>query len=702
MSARLEHQVVPTAHLGAEGLPILGNGGGRIATPDETAMLARASGDDYADRPTTMLPYRNRAAYDRQVEPKAQRVAVLENDRLRATVLLDLGGRLWSLRDLRDQTELLHTPGVIQFANLALRNAWFAGGVEWNLGVTGHWPLTCEPVSAAIICVDDADAGRDQVLRLWAHEQMLNLVWQVDMWLPERADELSVHVQLTNPHDHDVPVYWWSNIAAPQTSGGRIAMPASSAFHFGYTDTLQRVEVPTDAGPNFTVPASNEDAADFFFLADRPGDGWIASLDQDGHGLAQRSTSRLKSRKLFVWGTASGGRTWQRWLSDQGEYLEIQAGLANTQLEHLRLPASTTWSWTEWYGPVRVDPDVVRASWNELVTATGRALQPHEGQDQARAALLDQVAALPVVGAVDLAGDNAGWGRVATELGDLAPNPATPFESASLTPAQQAALALAAAADAQSPQNASPQNLSVQNVSPLWSEALAGTPWVERLTTLGHGATGALRGLIDLQLGYLAHAAARPAEALDHWQQSLAQSPNPWTARALAAITEDHAQAADLLAAAMALADQPSDQVPPMPPAQRQELLVEWLTRLTAAGDHEQVLGVIDALPERDRGLPRVVYFECAAAVGRSDLARGDADRAARLLARPIVLPDLREGDLSLDQLWFDHQRLIGGHEPLPAHYDFRMHVEGAPLEVAGSPLPTEQLDLDTQQEASA
>ena len=39
----------------------------------------------------------------------------------------------------------MHTGRAIQFANLALRNAWFAGGVEWNIGTRGHSPTTCSP-----------------------------------------------------------------------------------------------------------------------------------------------------------------------------------------------------------------------------------------------------------------------------------------------------------------------------------------------------------------------------------------------------------------------------------------------------------------------------------------------------------------------------------------------------------------------------
>ena len=64
--------------------------------------------------------------------------SILENDILRATFLLGFGGRLWSLFHKPAGRELLTVNPTIQFANLALRNAWFSGGVEWNIGTIGH------------------------------------------------------------------------------------------------------------------------------------------------------------------------------------------------------------------------------------------------------------------------------------------------------------------------------------------------------------------------------------------------------------------------------------------------------------------------------------------------------------------------------------------------------------------------------------
>ena len=75
-----------------------------------------------------VMPYRLQDQYVRDPRQQELRVAVLENDYLRATFLLDFGGRLWSLLDKRSGRELLHNNRVLQPANLARRNAWFSGG----------------------------------------------------------------------------------------------------------------------------------------------------------------------------------------------------------------------------------------------------------------------------------------------------------------------------------------------------------------------------------------------------------------------------------------------------------------------------------------------------------------------------------------------------------------------------------------------
>ena len=308
-----------------------------------------------------ILPYRALDQYSQDLQPRAFRTVVLENEHLRATFLLELGGRLWSLVDKRNGEELLYVNPVFRPRNLAIRNAWFSGGVEWNMGLFGHTPFTCEPLFAARLTADDGTP----VLRLYEWERIRQVAYQLDIWLPDDSPVLLVRVRIINPHDHAVPMYWWSNIAVPEEPGRRTLVPVERMYRYTPGRGMYLAPAPDFDGIDISRAAILEDCAEFFFHLSEGQRPWVASLDAQGRGLVQTSTPRLRGRKLFVWGTGVGGRNWQEFLSVPGQaYLEIQAGLARTQLECLPMPAGAEWSWLEAYGPLAADANAAQdADW---------------------------------------------------------------------------------------------------------------------------------------------------------------------------------------------------------------------------------------------------------------------------------------------------------------------------------------------------
>lgn len=654
---------LPATPPGPPGPPLLADGDGRGLDADARVLLD--VGPDHLERPASLLPWRLQSGYDRAPVTTPTRVAVLDNGRLRATFLLDWGGRLWNLVDLATGRDVLMQPDTLQLANLALRDAWFSGGVEWNLGITGHWALTSSPISAAVLDVEGA-----QVLRMWAYERMLELVWRMDVWLPEDSDALYVRPVVHNPHATDRPVYWWSNIAVPQTPATRVLVDADSSFHFGPSRPLLRADVPEFEGVDITRPALAVDSADYFFALDpaltHP---WIASVEPDGTGLRQASTGRLRGRKLFVWGTGRGGERWQGWLNGTGRYAEIQAGIARTQFEHLRLPPGERWAWTESYEPLSLTGTDAAAPFAEAVAAAAPDAERRAALDRADA-LLARVAEAPVPegwGVAHGGAEQAGWGGVAVALRDLPADPTTPFPVASR--------------QADSPFGAE-QRLWLRAGAGdfgahLAATTLTGEGWLRRLRALaaepgrdtepGRSISG--RAMVLAQWGFAEWAAGHADAARAAWEASRALRPSASVARALA-LSSDEASPArlDLLAEATRL--DPGDC----------GVALEHAAALVDAGQHEAARAVLDGLGARrevrDGGslAPRIAYLTAAAAVGL-----GDAATARRILSGPLVVPDLREGEVSLDALWDAYQRLIGCDEPLPEAYDFRMHVERTP-----------------------
>ena len=97
-----------------------------------------------------ITPYMQQECYTRELEPLIYKAAILENRYLKAVFLPEMGGKLWQLYDKAATADLLLTNDVVPLqSGSATRGA--AGGVEWNIGQTGHSPFTCAPLHTAVI-----------------------------------------------------------------------------------------------------------------------------------------------------------------------------------------------------------------------------------------------------------------------------------------------------------------------------------------------------------------------------------------------------------------------------------------------------------------------------------------------------------------------------------------------------------------------
>ena len=180
---RLETIKIPGIQIGPENpLPFFRDKKVNIQVPVRDSV--RAENRQYFGNASgkRVLPYRMQDDYTRQREPYPIRTAVLENQTLKATFWIDFGCRMMSLIYKPLQRELLFNNPVFQPANLALRNAWFSGGVEWNVGQVGHTFFTCSPLFVAQIKGTDGEPG----LRIYEYERCKNVFWHTDFYLPSR------------------------------------------------------------------------------------------------------------------------------------------------------------------------------------------------------------------------------------------------------------------------------------------------------------------------------------------------------------------------------------------------------------------------------------------------------------------------------------------------------------------------------------
>ncbi|MFD8193955.1 DUF5107 domain-containing protein [Streptomyces wuyuanensis] len=641
---------LPAAPLGPENpLPALWTPEG-LHRPDGRALreLPRAMARRIAYEPLrTVLPARLRDGYGRERAETDLDAIVIENDLLRATVLPGLGGRVHSLHHKPTGRELVHRNPVLQPAGFALNGAWFAGGIEWNIGATGHSTLSCAPLHAAVVAAPD---GGDMV-RLWEWERLRDLPFQVDLWLPDDSAFLLVGVRIRNPHERPAPVYWWSNTAVPEGERTRVLAPAAEAWHLGLQRSLRKAPVPEHDGADRTYPLRSEHSADYFYDVPEDSRKWIASLGEDGRGLVQTSTDRLLGRKLFVWGAGRGGRTWQQWLTGPGGpgYAEIQAGLARTQLEHVRLEAEEEFSWLEAYGPLDADPAVVHGDdWAAARSGTEACLEralPRARLEAAYTAWLPHADTDPG----ERLATGSGWGALEVlRAGHRLPG--TPFDPATLGDEQAPWLALLRTGVLPAPRQVAPPGPTL--VAPHWRDMLETAP-AEPHT--------------EYHLGVAQWHAGDHAQAVRSWERGLRLAPSRWPllrCLALADRAGGHPErAADLYTEAFDdLCAERRDDGEAWTAATA-ALAREAIESLLGTGRTADARSVLDRLwpALRERGRFRLLE-------ARLLLAEGDRAGARSVFDEGFDVADLGEGAEILGETW---SRLTD--EPLPARYDFRM-----------------------------
>ncbi|NUK03919.1 DUF5107 domain-containing protein [Streptomyces lunaelactis] len=598
----------------------------------------------------TLLPVRVLDGYGRERTPTRLDAIVIENERLRATVLPGLGGRIHSLHHKPAGRELLYRNPVFQPADFALNGAWFSGGIEWNIGATGHTTLSCAPLHAALVPAPDGG----EMVRLWEWERLRDLPFQVDLWLPADSDFLHVGVRIRNPHERPAPVYWWSNIAVEEHESTRVIAPADEAWHFGYERSLRRVPVPDFQGADRTYPLRSEYPADYFYDVPAEARKWIASLDEGGRGLVQTSTDILRGRKLFLWGSGRGGRRWQDWLTEPGTtgYAEIQAGLARTQVEHIRLDGGEEFSWLESYGPLAADAATVHGDdWSAARAEVGSRLSealPREAVDAAYEAWRPYADAEPA----ETLATGSGWGALEV-LREGHKLPGTPFEESTLGEEQAPWRELLRTGVFPEPRRVTPPGPSL--VAPHWRDMLETAP---------------ADPLAEYHLGVAQWHAGDLAQAVRSWERGLELAPSRWPLLRCLAVADQQGGNAERAAERYAEAFDDLCE-------ERRDDGDSWTAATVALGREAiaALLAVRRTAEARDvwsrlrpsvleRGRFRLIDAQLLLAEGRAAEARAVFDAG-------FEVADLREGAEILGEVW---SALTD--EPLPDVYDYRMRPQ--------------------------
>ncbi len=645
-TVRIGHYRLPSAQLGTDNpLPFFRENAHDSTIPNDGTLTddeLQHLGWETAFR---VLPYTMQDNYQRKLNPHTFTSVEMESNRYKAVLLPELGARLVSFVDKADGRELLFRNPNFQPANLSIRNAWFSGGIEWNIGQLGHTFSTCSPVFAARIQDTEGNEG----VRFFDYERCKGLFWQLDLYLLDIPAGLTAHVKIVNPNHETVPMYWWTNIALQEKAGCRVISPADRGIFMlpkvGGFGAFELPDLPSikyrDGTYSLNHPGSNE----FFFQCHQDRLPWEVLAEPDGKMFLEYSTQELKARKLFCWGTGQGSRHWQEYLNDTGNsYIEIQAGLTPVQSCSIPMQGNSVWHWTQVFGTLDGDPEKLHShDWRSVYGEVQQRLESIQGYRELDAINIRLIAAADLM-PLELLFQASGWGRLEYERMDAAGEnrkklQSMPFPEESMGPAQEPWLGLLREGSF----TCNPGQQYIWMVQSQWLNLLSSIPEKE-LDWVG-----------NLHLGVMHHESGNRERAEYFWKQSLEKKSNAMSWRCLAASAAADRRVDDAISFMQRALDAAAanDDSGPLESGSElssnnslvQALGVEFLQMLREYGQWKLLVKVYESLESEVRKHEMIQICYAAALVKLDQL-----DGLEKLLLHDYAM--IREGEISLSDIW--------------------------------------------------
>lgn len=612
------------------------------------------------DNAFRVLPYRMQDRYSRKKRQMELVCITLENEFLRAEFLPEYGGRLFSLTDKKTGKDLLFRNPVMQPANLAIRNAWFSGGIEWNIAQLGHTFSTCDNVFFAKV----TDGTGYEFLRMYDYERTKGLLWQIDFHLPEGSHELCAHVTIINDTTEDVSMYWWTNIAVREEPGCRIfsgskdvmyiepkSMEGGREHSFGHA---QIPDLPVIPGKDASYPESFHFSSEYFFQnGEEQISPWEAISYKDGSVFFERSTQPLRIRKMFCWGNHEGGQHWRDYLSipGKGDYVEIQAGLSPTQLHTTPMKAGSVMSFTQCFGGLVVEPEDANAKDYEVAhmcvkTAVNGALSAQKVVE-----MNERFKNMSSIPCSKILHTGTGWGALELARRIKENQPLFPqqfsFPAETISDAQQMYLGLLN--DSRLPVLEGAHVPEAFLVDPAYQSYLETCLEKENDNAMAH-----------LLLGSLLYEKGQDEEGIAHWEAALKVTDAPILWRNLAFAASQHGDNEKALHYMEQAHLEKYDDID-------HAFYEEYFKYMLIAGKYREVFEKYAKLPASMKEEELLYVKACEAAIKLNEF-----EFLEEAFKREYAL--IREGETIISDIWFEYAKKKGIPETeIPKHLDMRM-----------------------------
>ncbi len=274
----------------------------------------------------------------------------LENRYIKLTVLPDLGGKIYSCYDKRNDSEIFYCNPVIKPRLVGTTGAWTSGGVEFNFPLRGHRPSAVDYTDTKFIEYDDGSASiiiSEVGMVAWMR-------FSVELRLyPDKAF-LEQTVRLFNPGELQDSYYFWATSSEEETEDLEFRFPffwhieeeSREKFLWPFAEdgpfAAENVDLRFSSTMKpFTLPFGSEVLKDYMGLHYHSSDRGIAHV---------ADYSKVPGKKVWSWGQGRAGNYWSENLTnDDRRYVEMQAGDVETQNEFNFIEPFSRLEFTEYW-----------------------------------------------------------------------------------------------------------------------------------------------------------------------------------------------------------------------------------------------------------------------------------------------------------------------------------------------------------------
>ncbi len=307
--------------------------------------------------PTNVYPYYRFDGFTNKPVQQKWKVVELENDFIKLWVMPQIGGKIWTAIDKKNNRPFIYQNDAVKFRDIAMRGPWTSGGLEANFGIIGHTPGVSNAVD--YITKKNDDGSVSCIISLL--DLLTQTRWNMEIRLPKDKAYFTTHVFWHNQTSLDQPYYSWMNLALKADDDLEFIEPGTHhLFHDG-----KSYDWPYDKEHNRNISFYKQNdfgGSQSYHITGTYSKYWGGFWQNDNYGMIHYANREDKvGKKIWIWGKARSGAIWDKLLNDNvGQYTELQSGrlyIQNAQ-ESMYTPYKQfsfspyqTDSWTEYWYP---------------------------------------------------------------------------------------------------------------------------------------------------------------------------------------------------------------------------------------------------------------------------------------------------------------------------------------------------------------